>query len=283
MLTSLSSLRSGRAAVGAGPPSRLSRPAVAPVDVVGARAATDRVATGRPRSVSLPAPPSIESAPAPPSTTSLPASPRSRSLPARPEIVSFPPSPQMASRPAVPVRLSALIVPVIVQPERPRLGPQSGDMSQYCGLANSRRCEPPVAVIRKNSRLSLAVRSLTKTIERPSGEKDGRASSAGLFVSRRWPAPSAFIAQMSRLPGGVTIRVEDDRATVRRPARVLAADVRGVRELRLSGPVGVHHPHLPAAGAVTHERDAGAVGRPGRIGVVRRRSWSGGSRRCRPS
>ncbi len=79
---------------------------------------------------------------------------------------------------------SELIVPVIVQPARPRLGPQSGDMSQS-RLASSRRCEPPLAVIRKNSRLSLAVRSLTKTIEFPSGEKDGSASSAGLFVSRR--------------------------------------------------------------------------------------------------
>ena len=34
------------------------------------------------------------------------------------------------SRPGVPTSTSGLIVPVIVQPARPRLGPQSGDMSQ---------------------------------------------------------------------------------------------------------------------------------------------------------
>ena len=73
-------------------------------------------------------------------------------------------------------------------------------MSHERGSANSRRCDPPVAVIWKNSRLFFAVRSLTKTISLPFGEKDGSASSAGLSVSRTWPEPSAFIAQMSRLP-----------------------------------------------------------------------------------
>ena len=54
--------------------------------------------------------------------------------------------------------------------------------------------------MRKSSRLPLAVRSLTKTIELPSGEYAGSASSAGLSVSRTWFEPSAFMFQTSRLP-----------------------------------------------------------------------------------
>ena len=70
----------------------------------------------------------------------------------------------------------------------------------------------------------MAVRSLTNTIEGPSGENDGRASSAGLFVSRRWLAPSAFIADLPyvvaviRLAEGVQMLsniVECDPASLR--------------------------------------------------------------------
>jgi hypothetical protein len=64
----------------------------------------------------------------------------------------------------------ALIVPAIVQAGRLRLEPQSGDMSHERGSAHRRRCEPPAAVIWKNTRLFFAVRSLTKTINLPLGE-----------------------------------------------------------------------------------------------------------------
>ena len=67
---------------------------------------------------------------------------------------------------------------------------------------------------------------------------------------------------------------ERDRLAVRRPARrVVAAGVIG--NLRQRAAVGVDHPHVGVvshverlAGAVGHERDLAAVGRPLRIGVV---------------
>ena len=191
-----------------------------------------------PVSVSFPAPPSSRSAPAPPTTC--------RSRPRRGAgRYRDPGDPVVPAEPANRVAAEGPGEHVAVDRAGDRAAGAAkrrapvGRHVPVRGLLRSLRCEPPVAVIWKNSRLSLAVRSLTNTIERPLGENDGSASSAGLFVSRRWLAPSAFIAQMSRFPASS----RSESKTIVRPfgdRRVLATDVRGVRQLRLPAAVGVH-------------------------------------------
>ena len=68
-------------------------------------------------------------------------------------------------------------------------------------------------------------------MKRPSRDQLGTFSSAGSCVSRRRPEPSTPIVQMSQCPSS-RLRVEGDRAAVRRPARRSLGAARAAREPR---------------------------------------------------
>ena len=172
-----------------------------------------------------------------------------------------------------PTSTSALIVPVIVQPARPRFVPQSGDMSH---VPRVRRSAPLRAAGRGHPE------ELAVVLRGPVADKDDRAavaaryvasaSSAGLLVRRLWRgAVRASIAQMSRF--------RRQRGRSRRRSCAPSGDQLGfwppmfaaVGQLRAGRPRRRSSPR-PAGGRCGRvvNGDARAVGRPGRIGVLRR-------------